>query len=424
MRIVAIGALGIASGLPVAILSSTLTYWLFEVGLSKTHIGLFAITTTPYGLKFLWGPLVDTLRVPLLGGFLGQRRSWLLVVQVGLGISLIGIGRSHPQHDILVTACWAFLLALFSAIQDVVYEAYRTEILTDQDTIHSRKSYLGYGIGVSMSGYQCGSWIAGAGALYVAALFSWEKAYHLMSCGMFCSIVVTLLSPTPLQHKNPLSDERNPPLKTKKRTIFLDPFKMFMQKKNWALILVFIFAYKIGDMILYTMTPCFVSELGFSKIQIANVTKSFGIGVLVCGGFVGGFLLNHFSLMRLLLWSCVLKACVSALFVLQVKVGYHVGFLFLTMGTENFAFGLSQVFLIAYLTLCCQRPYTATHYALLSSVGALNRLILPPLAGWIADRFSWDVFYSLSSLLSLVGILFLKYVPAETSKRSLSKSLV
>ncbi|MDC0344868.1 MFS transporter [Alphaproteobacteria bacterium] len=393
-RVLSVGILGVVSGLPFMLTLSTLTFWLFESGVSKTEIGLFFVVTLPYSLKFLWAPFVDGCRLPWIGDLLGHRRSWLVLIQILLMIALILLGQTNPKAHLGMTALLAFMVAFLSATQDMIYEAYRVEVL--------KGPLLGYGIGASVQGYRLGMWISGAGALYLAALFSWSVAYAFMACGMLMGVVATLLSPDP---------EDTQAMARFTRENWSKALKSFLGRGDWSFILVFILAYKVGDTVLNVMTPCFLRELGFTKLQIAHVAKTFGIGAMIFGGLVGGILIARHSLQRMLVLSCSLQALASLFFVMQATMGNNLGFLFVSMGVENFACGISQAALIAYFTSCCRRPHTAMHYALVSSFGALVRVMLSGIAGFGADHLSWHTFYSVTGILCLSGLFFVLWRP-------------
>ena len=401
-RVLAVGILGLISGLPFMLTLSTLTFWLFEAGISKMHIGLFFIVTLPYSFKFLWAPLIDAFHLPYIGQLFGHRRSWLIFVQTLLMIALICLGHTSPEKNLLETAAWAFIVAFLSATQDIIYEAYRTEIL--------KGPLFGYGIGISVQGYRLGLWISGAGALYLADIFSWKVSYTFMACGMVLGIVATLMSPDPKRTLAP--HQTSAPLKPALSwALWSQSFRSFILRGNWIHVIVFILAYKVGDTVLNVMTPCFLRELGFSKMQIAHVAKSFGLGTMICGGLVGGVLLSRFSLQRVLIWSCLLQSVSSFLFVAQALIGKNLWFLFLSMGVENFTCGISQAALIAYFTIFCKQPHTGMHYALISSLGALSRVVLSIIAGFSADHLSWPVFYSMTGAFCLATIALLYWRP-------------
>lgn len=401
-RILSIFLFGFSSGLPFLLTLSTLTLWLKESGLNNKTIGLFVVATIPYTLKFLWGPMVDRLKLPLLFDLLGQRRSWALVSQLALIFMLLGLGNSDPQEYILQTASWAFGVAFFSAIQDIAVESYRIEIIDeDQKGSSASATYLGYRLGMMASS---------VGALYVAAIFSWHTAYMVMAALITVGLVTTVMSPAPAQYN---ASERETSLKPSpwkwiSGTYGL-PLKDLMRSLDWRIVLAFIFFYKVGDTTLSVMNTPFLVDLGFSKLEIANVAKFFGITAMIIGGIVGGIFLNHFGILWSLILCAILQILTSLMFVLQTFVGCDLNMLILTIGFENLSCGLGAAAFIAYLSSLCRTPHTATHFALLSSFGSLARIVLSVVSGFMADLLPWSLFFTFTAVASIPCLVLLIY---------------
>ncbi len=407
-RIFSIFFYGFSSGLPFLLTLSTLTIWLKESGVNNTTIGLFVAVTIPYTFKFLWGPMVDRLKLPLLYRFLGQRRSWALVAQLSLIYMLIGLGSSNPAEDIWRTALWAFGVSFCSAIQDIVIEAYRIEIIdNNQQGSAASSTYLGYRMGMMASG---------AGALYIAAIFSWSTAYEVMAAFVGIGILTTLFSPSPknnvfkpvsfkaFKHKSPLNQFRK-----WITTTYGPPLKELVKSIDWRVVLMFIFFYKVGDTTLNVMTTPFLVELGYSKLEIAHVAKVFGISAMIVGGFMGGLFLNHFGILSCLMLCAVLQILSSLMFVIQALIGYNIDVLIITIGVENLTCGLGTTAFIAYLSSLCSTPHTATHFALLSSFGSMARILLSMGAGFLADILSWPFFFTFTAAACVPSLFVLIY---------------
>lgn len=405
-RILSIFLFGFSSGIPFLLTLSTLTLWLKESGLSNKTIGLFIIATIPYTFKFLWGPMVDRMRLPLLFSFLGQRRSWALVSQISLVFMLLGLGTSDPKEYIFQTALWAFGVAFFSAIQDISVESYRIEIIDeDQKGSAASSTYLGYRMGMMASG---------VGALYLATIFSWATAYMVMAALIGIGILTTLFSPSPPTFKlTPAPSLKKVSLYNQLRewikSTYGLPLKDLLQTLDWRVVLAFIFFYKVGDTTLSVMNIPFLVELGFSKLEIANVAKFFGISAMIVGGIVGGLFLNRFGILSSLILCAILQILTSLMFVAQTLVGCDLNFLILTIGFENLSCGLGAASFIAYLSSLCRTPYTATHFALLSSFGSLARIILSVVSGFLADLLPWPLFFTFTAAASLPCLFLLIY---------------
>ena len=401
-RILSILFLGFSSGLPFLLTLATLHVRLSEVGVNKTTIGLFVFVTLPYALNLLWAPIIDSWRLPFLGRFFGRRKGWMLVTQLSLMIALILLGLSDPSQNIWMTASSATLVAFCSATQDSVIEAYRVESLDIKSA--------GIGAGASVFGYRLGMWVSGAGALYLASHFSWLTTYIFMSFCVVIGIIATLLSHEPKYSKLSKKTISSHTFQTKFHTSVFSPMKTFINPEDWGIIIHFILFYKFPDTILNVMSVPFLLEIGFTKLEIANVAKFFGIGAMMCGGLIGGVLLIRKPLIDTLFICSFLQIFSCLMFIIQAYVGHNILMLFITIGIENLACGMGTAAFITYLSSLCRMPHTATHYALLSSFGSFARVIFSSIGGWLADRLSWHDFYTLSAILCipLIILLFLK----------------
>lgn len=381
---------GFASGIPFLLILSTLSVWLAEVGISKTVIGLLAWASIPYTFKFVWATLVDNIQVPYLSKKLGLRRSWILVSQIGVALALIALGRSNPATNLGLTAVFAFLVGCSSAIQDTVIEAYRIEILPP--------SKIGVGASCSVLGYRFGMLCSGGGTIFLATYFnSWSIAYNCLAACMFLGVLATLYGSEPIIKSEPMN------------LLGWRAIKTLVAKLDWQIIFPFILSYKIADTVLNVMSMPFLVEIGFNNLEIASVAKTYGISAMILGGLFGGLLSARYNLRQNLFTCVVLQIVASSLFILQAKFGHDLSFLFISMGVENFACGVSQVMLVAYLShLCAEHKHsTAMYYAILSSFASLVRVSLSAVAGWLADRLQWPQFYALVCISCLPSLLLI-----------------
>ncbi len=405
-RILVILFLGFSSGLPLLLTFSTLSIWLKELGVSKTAIGLFALVGTPYTLKFLWAPLVDHLRVPFLTARLGPRRSWAILTQLALMAALVGLGSTDPLEDLRLTAILALVVTFCSASQDIVIDAYRVEILEE--------SQYGAGAATIVFGYRMGMLTSGAGSLYLASFMDWSAVYAVMGALVTVGIATILLSPEPKRGGAPEPGTGPPPGRSGwaeaaawMRTAVIDPFADFMNRRGWVLILIFVIFYKLGDTMAGAMANPFYLELNFTKIEIANVSKLFGLAATLAGGFIGGVLVNRVGILRGLLICGVLQMLSNLMFAIQAAVGHNVPMLALTIGIENVTGGMGTAAFVAYLSGLCSARYTATQYALLSALMSLPRTMLSASAGWLADHLDWVTFFLVTTAAALPGLLLL-----------------
>ena len=392
--------LGFSSGLPFLLILSTLSVWLTESAVSKTEIGLMALVTVPYAFKFVWAPIIDNLPIPYLTAKMGQRRSWLLLSQLLLIISIVALGSSEPSANLMLTGALALIVGFCSANQDIVIEAFRIETLPVEK--------VGHGATAAVLGYRTGMLVSGAGTLAIAHFFNWHFAYYLIAGCIGVGVFATITG--------------NEPEITNKSAKNKIPLKLFLQQHNWLVIIPFIFCYKFSDTILQTMSLPFLIELGFSKLEIANVAKTFGITAMIIGGIVGGIILNYYNLHRCLLVCAIMQLIASLLFVLQAVVGHDLAALFLTMGMENLTSGMSQVALIAYLSRLCSQPNTAAHYAIVSSFASVSRVLVSMGAGWLADHVSWINFYQLVTIGCLPVMLILLRGNYDNKIRSMDQT--
>ena len=427
-RVLSILFLGFASGLPLALTFGTLSVWLAEVGVSKTTIGLFALMGTPYSLKFLWAPLMDQMPLPYLTRRLGRRRAWTLVTQLALMAAIAGLGATNPAVHPGVTAVLAFVVAFCSASQDIVIDAYRVDILEERQ----------YGAGAAMIvlGYRIGMLVSGAGALYLATYVGWLATYGLMSLFMLVGIATVLLNPEPKVQKSRESEEQQrriaeylkarPHLRGKSADVLawlygavVSPFAEFLSRRGWLVILLFILLYKFGDAIAGVMGNPFYVELGFTKIQIASVSKAFGLAATIIGGIIGGAIVDRMGILKSLFVCGVLQMISNLMFALLAVTGKDVTMLTLTIAVENLSGGMGTAAFVAYLSSLCNVAYTATQYALLTSFMAFGRTLLSSSGGWLADRMDWVSFFVVTTFAALPGLLLLfalakRYSVSET----------
>lgn len=400
-RVVVVLLLGFASGLPLLLTLSTLTFWLAEAQIDKGAIGLFALAGLPYTWKFAWSPLIDQLPLPPFTTVLGRRRGWLLFVQLLLVAAIVALGACDPAHDLVTMAALAVLVAFLSASQDIVIDAYRVELL------HERQQ--GAGAAAIVVGYRVAMLVAGAGALFLAEVAGWFWAYAAMAACLLVGILTVLLAPEPSSPGASAAAGRGgigPWL----RVAVVEPFTDFLHRNGTGtalLILAFIMLYKLGDALLGTMTNPFYVELGFTKPEVATLVKGYGLAATLLGGFLGGIVVNRRGIVPAL-WICGLIQMASNLvFVLQAWIGHDLAMLAVTISVENLAGGMGTAAFVAYLSSLCNVSYTATQYALLSSFMAQARTTLSAGGGFLADSLGWLHFFLLTTIAAVPGLLLL-----------------
>ena len=395
-KMVVMAILGFFSGLPLVLLLSTLAYWLTSKGVSKTDIALFSLTRFPYSFKFLWAPYVDRCQLPVLTKLFGQRRSWALLFQVCLMISLLVLVRTNPAINPILTGICAIAVAFFSASQDIVLDAFRVESFEPQDQ--------GAASGCFVFGYRIGMLMAGAGALYLAGIMSWENVYTVLALSGIIGIATILIVKEPAV-KRETSIQGN-----FLKTAVIAPIKDFISRPGWFLIILFIMLYKLCETTLGTMTAPFYVEMGFSYAQIATVVKLYGIIATLLGGFLGGIAVVRFGIMRSLFICGVLQGISNLPFAYLATQGNNMLWLMISVVSDNLASAMATSAFVAYMSFLCKAAYTATQYALLSSLMALPRDMLSSASGWLADHTTWPVFFTITAVLSLPGLIVLWFL--------------
>ncbi|WP_368904667.1 AmpG family muropeptide MFS transporter [Taklimakanibacter lacteus] len=412
-RMLIILAMGFASGLPLLLTLSTLSYWLSKLGVDKTTIGLFALVGTPYTFKFLWSPIMDQVPLPILTRLLGRRRSWLLLTQLLLAAAIFAMGQVDPTVEPWMTALIAVIVAFLSASQDIVIDAYRIEFLPQDEQ--------GHGAAATQIGYRFGLLLAGAGAVGLSDFYPWSVVFAVLAAAMLVCALLTLFVPEP---KVAIVHGKRDYIQWIKESI-IDPFADFISRRGWFIILLFVLFYKFGDALGGTMANPFYIEMGYTGVQIASVSKVWGIWMTIVGALIGGIAVARWGVFKALLIGGVLQALTNFAFAYVALKGAGgdsalcageaastlcTAFppaLTLAITADNIAGGAAGAALVAYLSGLCNVAFTATQYALLTSFMALGRTWLSSGSGWLADHTDWFTFWSLTALLAIPGLLLL-----------------
>jgi PAT family beta-lactamase induction signal transducer AmpG len=385
--------LGFSSGLPFALSFTTLTVWLAEHGVRKAEIGFFALVGMPYTWKFLWAPLVDGVRIPLLTAWLGQRRSWVLAAQLGLAGSLIWLGSLDPSRELGLMA-WAALLVVFmSATQDIVIDAYRIEILGDHEQ--------GAGSAMTTYGYRFGMLASGAGALYLSDHISWSAVYAIEAALLTIGIITVLFAREPVSRRSRGGSVV--------KQVLVDPFVDFLKRPWWLLILVFVMLYRFPDSFLSVMANVFYKDIGFTNSEIASVSKLFGTAATFFGVFLGGLLVHRTGVLKSLFFCGIVQTLSNLMYILMAQRGQDVPTFAATIAFENVSAGMTGVAFIAYLSSLCSPGFAGSQYALLSAVGLSTRTTLSATSGWLVERVGWSWFFGITALVAIPGMVLLAF---------------
>ncbi len=388
--------MGFACGLPLLLTISVLQAWMKEEGVDLTVIGMMSLVGLPYTLKFLWAPVLDRFTLP----FLGRRRGWLLIAQVTLIFSISGLGFSDPVKNPWMMAFAAFLVTFFSASQDTVVDAYRREDLPDEE--------LGLGSSLYVNGYRVGMLLASGGGLIMADHMPFFMVYQIMAVCMLPGVVTTLLAPEPEIHVG------TP--KTMREAVF-DPLIEYFSRRGALWILAFILFYKIGDTMASAMTIPFYLDIGFSKTQIGMVVKLFGFWATVAGTLIGGVIMLRLGINRSLWAFGFFQAVSTAGFAVLAFFGNSLPLLSTVIAFENLSSGMGTAAFIAFMASITNKKFTATQYALLSSLMGVPRVMASAPTGFLAKNLGWETFFITCTLIAVPGmLLLLKFAPWNPKK--------
>ena len=399
-------ALGFSAGLPLLLVLGTLSFRLREAGIDRATIGFLSWVGLAYGFKWAWAPLVDRLPLPWLTRAMGRRRSWLLLSQSAIMLGLIGMALNDPKEALSAVVVWAVVVAFGSATQDIALDAYRIESAAVEHQAALAATY--------QTGYRLAMIWAGAGVLWLAARAevadagnyqpqAWQTAYLVMAASMLLGVLTVWLSPEPPQP--PLPPARN--LREWLRGALIDPFAEFIGRYRWQalLILALIAVYRISDVVMGIMANPFYVDMGYTKDEVAAVTKVFGVLMTLLGAFIGGVLSLRLGVMRILMLGALLSAGSNLLFAWLGGVGHNLTALVWVISADNLASGIASAAFIAYLSSLTQVQYSATQYALFSSMMLLMPKWLAGFSGVFVDAHGYATFFTCTALLGLPVLL-------------------
>jgi MFS transporter, PAT family, beta-lactamase induction signal transducer AmpG len=371
--------LGFASGLPFLLVFSTLSAWLREAGISRTEIGLLSWVALAYSLKFVWAPIIDRVDVPVLARLLGRRRGWMLLAQAVVAIGLLGIAASDPQTGLGFAVACALLVAFASATQDIVIDGWRIDAApTERQGLMSAAYQLGYRLALICSG---------AGAFYIAEFVSWSRAYETMAALMLVGVIGTLLAP-----RIDIITERE---RFTVASAVIEPFSDLIRRKGAMLvaILALIALFRLPDFVAGVMANPLYIDIGFSKTDIANVSKLYGVWIGIAGAFAGGLALGTLGLWPTLVTGAAIAAGSNIMFAVLARAGADLTLLVFTISIDNFASGFAGSALIAYMSALTAPGLAATQYALLSSLYALPGKLIGGVSGVVVDTYGYPVLF-------------------------------
>jgi MFS transporter, PAT family, beta-lactamase induction signal transducer AmpG len=385
--------LGISSGFPFAMIGATLSTRLAQDGLSKSAVTAFALTFLAYNFKFLWAPLIDQVRLPIIGRF-GQRRSWLWLIGVLVMAAVGFLGATQPQDNLFVVALAAIAVGVAGATYDIIIDAYRIELLEPRQ--------LGIGSGMSQYGWRIGASAAGAVALVLAVRYGWTVAYS--ACAVFAlpAMLVGVFMGEPARHRQP----EKPRGVAEAVIAYFSPLLEFLRRQGALVVLLFVLIHKIGDTLANLSLRLLFQDLGFTNDEVAFYDVGVGFVALLIGVFVGGILYAKLGMKRSVLVSLILMAVSNAGFAALAAAGHTNYGMAAAVAFENFASGIGGVTVVAYLSALCNLRFTATQYALLSALASIaGRLLTGTSAGALIEAMGYVNFYVLTTIVAAPGVV-------------------
>ncbi|NIG15231.1 muropeptide MFS transporter AmpG [Pantoea sp. Cy-640] len=380
--------LGFASGLPLALTAGTLQAWMTVENVDLKTIGFFSLVGQAYVFKFLWSPMMDRYTPP----FLGRRRGWLLVTQLALIAGIVAMGFMQPSRDLTLLAALAVLVAFCSASQDIVFDAWKTDVLPPEER--------GSGAAITVLGYRLAMLISGGLALWLADRYlGWQATYWLMALLMVPGLIATLLA------REPEAPVREP---HSLRQAVAFPLKDFFQRNNAWLLITLIILYKLGDAFAASLTTTFlIRGVGFSAGDVGLVNKTLGLLATIIGALYGGVLMQRLSLFRALMIFGVLQAVSNFAYWMLAVTPPHLWSMASAVFIENLCGGMGTAAFVALLMTLCNKSFSATQFALLSALSAVGRVYVGPAAGWLVELWGWPVFYAFTVVAAVPGLLLL-----------------
>lgn len=386
-RVAVVCLLGFSSGLPLALTSGTLQAWMTVAGVNLATIGIFTLVGIPYTWKFLWAPLMDRYVPP----FLGRRRGWVAAMQLLLAIGITVMGALDPATMPWMLALLALMVAFISASQDIVFDAYRADVLQPAER--------GIGAAVSVLGYRLAMLVSGALALILSDQIGWRNTYWLMAVLMLLSIAATLFGPEP--------DVVVKPPKTLREAV-VEPLREFFARHGaWALLLLIVL-YKLGDAFAGSLTTAFlIRGVDFTPTEVGAINKGMGLAATLVGVVFGGVLMARLGLFKSLLLFGILQAISNLTFMWLAAIGKDYAVMITAIGFENLAGGMGTAAFVALLMAMCDKRFTASQFALLSALAAVGRVYVGPASGYLVEAVGWTSFFGFTFLAALPGLLLL-----------------
>lgn len=407
-KLIIIFFLSMLSGMPMGFFFGMLSAWLYDLGAAVTVIGLFATARTPFAFKFIWAPFIDHFKLPILYKLLGRRRSWMLLANIFIIIALFAMSYTKPTLNFGTAILVACVIGFFAATYDIAFDAFRIESLDDDSQA--------IGVATTILGYRLGMMLVSAGSLLLAHNYGWEICFIAVIVIFALGGLVIVLAREPL-NINSTKDNDFTDLQAGKEVqkslsfakIFA-PFKEFFARKYAITILLMVILYKLGDAMLSAMTTPFYRDIGFEKNTIAYISKIYGVIATIAGSYLGAFISKKMGNLRSLLLCGTAQMLSNFMFVWQNHMGADSQALILTLAVENITGGMGSAALLGYMSALCNKQFTATHYALLSSFATFSSTTLSASSGYWVKILGWNWFFVMTVIISLPALILVRYL--------------
>ncbi len=385
--------LGFSSGLPLALTGTTLQGWLAQEDIDIITIGMFGLVAQPYVFKFLWAPVLDRFSLPLLG----FRTGWIFFTQISLLFSIIFMAFCDPKLSIITLATISLMIAFLSATQDVAFDAYRTELLSEKER--------GYGSVFYVYGYRTAMIISGGGSLLLSYYVGWRVTYLIMGLLMGLCSIITLIAIEPKRiDKKAFSMYE----------VIVEPFQEFLSRSKSVYLLLLLVTYKLGEAFAMALTtPFLIQALNFTTQDVGVISKTMGMIASLIGLSIGGGLISRLGLYYSLLWFGILQAITNFLYYWLAVIGHNYFAMAFTILFDQFSAGLATSAFMVLLMSICNQKYTATQFALFTVLSSLGRVYVLPISGYFVAHLGWEVFYLFSVIMCLPGLVLLYWLKDE-----------
>ncbi len=413
-RMLVIGALGYASGVPFTLIFITYSFRLAESGINLRDIGLYGLAGLPFTIKFIWAPLVDGFEIPILSK-IGQRKSWIIISQAVIIFIICKFAYFDPKIELMKIVWYAIFLAFASATYDTAYDAIRVEML--------ELNKQGAGAGSSIMGYRIGMLVAGGISLIIADAYSWKVSFFFIAATMLVPFLVGFFAKEPSKHLM-THEEGSINFSAWLKKFVVEPFHQFITANNkWILIILFAVCYKLGDSLLSKMINPFYLQMQFTKTEVAEISKFYGFIMTIIGGIIGGWTVYRIGIKKSLFIFGILQMLSNLTFVWLAHMGHDKLALTLVITAENMASAMGTAAFTAYFSSLCDVRYTATQYALLTSFMSLGRWITNAPAGYLVDKvnglgLSWESYFLICTALAIPGLILIQFLKISDFRKN------